>query len=419
MVKTCEVEGCATRPSFNLPTETVAIRCKAHILPGMINIKSTKCQEPSCTKQPSYGLIDGKTLYCASHAKEGMINKVTKRCAAENCETIPSFNIETETTPLYCKKHATEGMIEIVNNKCAFTGCKKRPNFGLLNSAILYCKDHKTPEMTDRKHSTCLHSECTKRPNFNLPGVKPGIYCADHKTDEMVSVDSRKCKVENCNTRPCFNYESEPKGIYCSRHKLPNMINVVDIDKLCTTPLCSLRGSKKFKGLCLFCFIHTYPDEPISRHYRSKERTVAEHVKSTFPDLPWAFDKIVSDGCSNKRPDLLLDLGYQVIIVEVDENQHRSYDCSCENKRLMEISRDVDHRPIIFIRFNPDEYIITNTVIRSCWIVDRRGIVMVDPCMQTQWNDRLKSLTDQIKYWIDPAHVTDKTVEVIQLFFDQ
>ena len=31
-------------------------------------------------------------------------------------------------------------------------------------------------------------------------------------------------------------------------------------------------------------------------------------------------------------------------------------DCSCENKRIMEISQDLGHRPIVFIRFNPDEY---------------------------------------------------------------
>lgn len=76
-----------------------------------------------------------------------------------------------------------------------------------------------------------------------------------------------------------------------------------------------------------------------------------------FPDFTWITDKTIQDGCSLRRPDLFLDLGYQVVIVEIDENQHDGYDCSCENKRIMQLSLDVDHRPIVFIRFNPDDYL--------------------------------------------------------------
>ena len=56
-----------------------------------------------------------------------------------------------------------------------------------------------------------------------------------------------------------------------------------------------------------------------------------------------------------RRPDLMVDLGYQVVIIEIDENQHISYDCSCENKRLMQLSQDVGHRPVVFIRVHPDK----------------------------------------------------------------
>ena len=48
----------------------------------------------------------------------------------------------------------------------------------------------------------------------------------------------------------------------------------------------------------------------------------------------------------------------QIIIVEIDEYQHENITYSCENKRIMEISQDLGHRPIIFIRFNPDEYLL-------------------------------------------------------------
>ena len=48
-----------------------------------------------------------------------------------------------------------------------------------------------------------------------------------------------------------------------------------------------------------------------------------------------------------RRPDLELDLLYQIVII--DENQHIDYDCSCENKLIMELSQDIAHRPIYSI----------------------------------------------------------------------
>jgi hypothetical protein len=110
-------------------------------------------------------------------------------------------------------------------------------------------------------------------------------------------------------------------------------------------------------------------------------------------------------------------MGSHVIIVEIDENQHTQYDCSCENKRLMEISQDLGHRPVIFIRFNPDNYIDeTGVKIRSCFTADKTGIMKVAKSKEKEWDNRIDSLKTQIQYWSD--HGTDKTVEVVQLFFD-
>ena len=126
--------------------------------------------------------------------------------------------------------------------------------------------------------------------------------------------------------------------------------------------------------------------------------------------------KKIADGCSKRRPDAILDLGYHVIIVEVDENQHIEYDCSCENKRLMEISKDIGHRPIVFIRFNPDKYVVGDKQIKSCWGMDGHGKCVVK--QKKNWEQRLETLTTQISYWSDRENITDKTVEIIQLFYD-
>lgn len=84
----------------------------------------------------------------------------------------------------------------------------------------------------------------------------------------------------------------------------------------------------------------------------------------------------------------------------------------------MELSQDVGHRPIIFIRFNPDEYTIQDNKVTSCWGTNQKGICVVKKTKKKEWFERLKSLGEQINYWINPDNKTDKTIEVVQLFYD-
>ncbi|MCP4270094.1 MAG: hypothetical protein GY777_31720, partial [Candidatus Brocadiaceae bacterium] len=92
------------------------------------------------------------------------------------------------------------------------------------------------------------------------------------------------------------------------------------------------------------------------RRYRTNENTVVAFLKEKFPNVTWKYDERVENGCSRRRPDLFLDLGSHIVIVEVDENSHVGYDPTCEEKRLGEIWEDVFHRKIVFIRFNTDGY---------------------------------------------------------------
>jgi hypothetical protein len=126
---------------------------------------------------------------------------------------------------------------------------------------------------------------------------------------------------------------------------------------------------------------------------------------------------MISDGCSKRRPDLLLDLGYQIIIIEVDENQHIDYDTSCENKRIMEISRDVGHRPIIFIRFNPDDYKSGEINVTSCWGTNKNSLCVVKKNKKNEWKNRLEELSRNIEYWTHNR--TDKMIETINLFYNE
>jgi hypothetical protein len=84
----------------------------------------------------------------------------------------------------------------------------------------------------------------------------------------------------------------------------------------------------------------------------------------------------------------------------------------------MELSQDLDHRPIIFIRFNPDDYSNNDINITSCWGTDKKGICIVKKSKKTEWNNRLKLLEETIEYWINPQNITNKMIESIPLFYD-
>ena len=195
---------------------------------------------------------------------------------------------------------------------------------------------------------------------------------------------------------------------------------MIDVrSKRCKTYLCdTLIGNDKYKGYCLRCFMHIYPELPVSRNYKTKEFSVVDYVKKEFKSVDWISDKTIVGGCSLRRPDLLCDLGYQVLIIEIDERQHGEYECSCENKRLMLISKDIGHRPIVMLRFNPDGYRSDSKKITSCWGLNKKGICVIKKSKVKEWDNRLETLGNQIKYWINPTNKTDKTVEVIHLFYN-
>jgi len=154
------------------------------------------------------------------------------------------------------------------------------------------------------------------------------------------------------------------------------------------------------------------PDIKVSRNYKTKEKCVTDYVKLSFPDF--IIDRQLDEGCSKKRPDMYWDLGSHILIIEIDEYRHKGY--SCENKRIMQLSLDVGHRPVVFIRFNPDGYIDQDgKKISSCWKLNKQGIRQIEKSKQTEWTKRLDYLKQTIQYHIE--NVSEKTVDTIHLFY--
>lgn len=250
---------------------------------------------------------------------------------------------------------------------------------------------------------------CEKSALYNKKGERP-LYCSEHKQEGMVDVIHKKCL--KCEYVAYFGLPNG-KPLYCSYHSLDGMVDTRH--KICKTHLCDTPALKSYDGYCTYCFVNLFPTSNRCQNYKTKERVVADYIQ-THTVYPWICDKKIQDGCSRRRPDLMVDLGFQVIIVEIDENQHMHYDTTCENKRLMELSQDVGHRPIVMIRFNPDEYTDTEKH-SSCWQLDIQGLCQLKKSKEKEWNRRLEVLMEQINLWTTKP--TEKTIEVIQLFYSE
>jgi hypothetical protein len=205
---------------------------------------------------------------------------------------------------------------------------------------------------------------------------------------------------------------------FCEHDKRKDYCKICDGKYLCKSSWCETIGNPKYEGYCVACFVNNPENQskPAMRNYKTKEKNVVDRITQEFPNFTWVADKKVQDGCSRRRPDLLLDMGSHIIIMEVDENKHTDYNCSCEHKRLMELSQDLQHRPIIFIRFNPDDYTnLEGVLVKSCWKLNKLGVMLIQKTKQKEWEERIEALKQQIQYWID--NPTEKMIEIVELFY--
>jgi hypothetical protein len=191
------------------------------------------------------------------------------------------------------------------------------------------------------------------------------------------------------------------------------MVDVVS--PRCKNDWCDTIVTKKYEGYCMPCFVNNpeNADKPAMRNYKTKELEVVNHIKKHFGDYLWVFDRRIHGGVFNRRPDIFLDLGKHIIIIEVDENKHSSYNCACETNRINEIIFNVDYKPITLIRFNPDKYTDFNgTIIKSCWKLTK-GVITISN--KKQWSERINKLIETIKHYIE--YNSEKMIDTIQLFY--
>ena len=189
-----------------------------------------------------------------------------------------------------------------------------------------------------------------------------------------------------CNILECENeYEFIVNKVkYCSYHN-PDKNHETNIKRLCK--YCDIKEDTTY--VCKDCKkIQNKKEWAIVRYLRKNIDTKFEYNSSKM-----------LQGCSKKRPDIYFELNKHSIIVEIDENQHNTYEDSCECARINEIVNGIGGRSVIIIRYNPDA-------------VKNKGIIL-----NINNADRIDLLVKTIKEELIKEY-NSFIVKIIQIFYN-
>ena len=367
MPKLCEYQNCRCRASYGVKRD-YPIRCKNH--KDDMKLVSRICL---CGKaRPYYNEPNETTAICCVSCKTpDMVDIKSKQC---KCGTKPTYNIPTETTAICCMKCKTGEMINVVDRKCR---CGKIPTFNEVNErTAICCVSCKTPTMVDITHKKC---KCgLARASFNEPNEKIAICCVACKSNTMVDINHKHCK---CGKRPTYNEPNETIAVCCISCKTPTMVDV--LNKMCLGAIkdgiiyeCPYKmlGNKKYKNYCTRCFLNNFPNDPLTFQIRSKTKEIAvrDFINRHFEGFQ--HDKILETGhcdCSiRRRIDHRKLIGNTLLVIETDENQHKSYPQMDEQTRYDDLFMAFSGK-WIYIRFNPDKYISKKGISKNPMISTR------------------------------------------------
>ncbi|ABT13981.1 hypothetical protein MT325_M427R [Paramecium bursaria chlorella virus MT325] len=317
-MSTCSHQGCKKYSVYG-HKEGQPTKCKTHAENNMEDVKHKRCEHPKCTTRSSYGILGGQPTRCKKHADDNMENIVSKRCEHPKCKKIPSYGMPGDR-PTRCQAHADDGMENVVSKRCNHPGCKKQPAYGMPGDRPTKCQAHADDGMENIVSKRCEHSKCKKIPSYGMPGDRP-TRCQAHADDGMENVVSKRCPGYGGIVCPTSYFMSVGKD-YC----------------LACDPNEKRKAIKKKDEYAFFKFLKKH------------------NVEVTQEQYPIIF-RCVETSRSHANVDGLIVTPTIVILLEVDENGHKSYDKECDKARTQLVSSEVllayPGHELAWVRVNP------------------------------------------------------------------
>jgi len=318
-------------------------------------------------------------------------------------------------------------MIKCEHNKRKYL-CKECGGDGICehNNRKTYCKECCGSAICEHKRQKYRCKDCKGSQVCDHNQIKSR--CKECDGSQICEHDKRKdyCK-ECCSSNICehnkVKYSCKECGGngFCEHNKLRTQCKECDGSSICEHNkqklhciICSpkiacknckleiMSKNKTYQPYCFKCYCVKNPDIEIKRRYKTKENLLAEALKNMNLDIDFIQDKKIDGGCSLRRPDFLFDLFTHTVIVECDENDHKNYSTTCEIAKLNETFTDLADRPMILIRFNPDNYEGKSCFDNECKLI------------KGEWTKRIKVLKKELKKAI--KEIPDELITIKKLF---
>jgi hypothetical protein len=180
----------------------------------------------------------------------------------------------------------------------------------------------------------------------------------------MVDVNNKMCTHPECGrVIASYGYDGM-RAERCHKHALDGMKDV--ISKRCPGPPngdgCPINAiPKSSRGFCSSCD----PDEEFKRKRKKTEERCFKELEKNYGLIPTVREFGVDYACitdsskKNCRVDGVFDYPSVRVFLEIDELAHSGYDRGCEERRMNDVVAAIrlsgDDRPVLWIRFNPDE----------------------------------------------------------------
>jgi hypothetical protein len=315
--------------------------CIHHKLPESKYVET--CKRCDCGNLPSYGMPGSKKRVWCAHcpSRDPTSIDVSSRMCEVCRTTVASFGKNKQFTR--CGKHKLEG--DVTRTKQCIACGLKDAKIGKPNSYCVGCAKMNNI-LDERKNMYC---ECKKTAHFGLCG-KPATSCASCKTAQMVLYPTKRCVFAifaKCREFAVFGFNKT--RLHCEVHKHPNEVDLIQTS--CSK--CGLVGVLDANKNCSTCDPAAFVAFQVRHELRVKAMLDAFGFKYTIHNrVP------NSTYCGLERPDFVFDYITYVVIIEVDEGQHKPR--KCEWTRMFNLANTYVGIPVLFLRFNPDGFILKN-----------------------------------------------------------
>ena len=168
----------------------------------------------------------------------------------------------------------------------------------------------------------------------------------------------------------------------------------------------NIQASEKYKNYCVECFRRNFPTDPLTFQIRSKTKEIAvrdyinANLEGFHHDKPLATSHC--DCSIRRRIDHRTLINNTLLVIETDENQHKSYNAMDEETRYDDLYMAFSGK-WVYIRFNPDKYVAKNGKNKNPMISTRLPVLLDEIKKQVTRieNEQNKELIERIYMYYD------------------